>query len=540
MRLSSKSTQEAFARSPWLKVASLAGVSLLLIGSLFGVWKAFSTPVKTEQPIAAANYEHSGEFDYLVYLEPNSLYGSMQPKEGKETRGETLPAVFFRNIIKDVRLAFSYKFDSSESASITNNVVVTIIAENPGMWQKEMKVLEESHKGKEFRVDFPLSLDSLDNVVEDIEEEIGVTSYRRQFIIKATVHTIAETASGKTIEDDFSHEITAILAAATLKLEGSLEGSEKDSEEGVSYTEEGWFDYEVRLKHNKLYGATVLRSEGLPTAEDSSTTQTLGPGLVYFRTITDNIKASFSYQFDCDRPVENLVEEVEVVAILEQPGMWSKTLTVVPKTRRPGSFVIDFPVDLTQFTEVARTLGSELGVNTLPCDLTIKAVVHTTADTDSGHIDDVFTHSLAAKLGGPTVTFTGSLSRRQPGTIEESGMALVPSALVFRVLSLAGLALVVFGFLFVLRNSRQAAALAISRVEEEALRAKRKHKNVIVEVSELPPGKAEETVIPMESIDEIVKTADALLKPVLHQVEADKHTYCVIDGLTRYQYISQS
>jgi len=90
-----------------------------------------------------------------------------------------------------------------------------------------------------------------------------------------------------------------------------------------------------------------------------------------------------------------------------------------------------------------------------------------------------------------------------------------------------------------LRNSRQAQAVAISGMEEEALRAKGKHKGVIVDVSELPPTGAGEVVIPIGSVDKLVRTADALLKPVLHHAEADKHTYCVIDGAIRYQCISQ-
>ena len=142
MKLSSKSTQEAFARSPWLKLGSLVGVSLLLIAAVFGVWKAFSLPSRTEQPTAVLNYEHRAEFDYLVYLKPNSLYGPL-PAQEKETEQQTSP-VFFRKIMDEARLAFSYKFASSEAASITNEVVVTIIAGDPGSWQKEIPILEET------------------------------------------------------------------------------------------------------------------------------------------------------------------------------------------------------------------------------------------------------------------------------------------------------------------------------------------------------------------------------------------------------------
>ena len=539
MKLSSKSTQEAFARSPWLKLGSLVSVSFLLIASVFGVWRAFSLPASTEQPIAVVNYEHRGGFDYLVYLKPNSLYGPLQPQE-EETEEETSP-VFFRNIMREVLLAFSYNFDSNQPvANVTNQVEVSIIAESPGMWQKEVPILEETHEGQEFRVDFPLDLESLESVVDDIDDEIGIVSYQNQFIIKAIVHTTAETAEGLTIEDDFSHEITAIIQAYTLKLQGSLARSDHSSEQGVSYTEHGWFDYEIHLKSNQLYETDVLRSEALPTAEPPSRPQTLGPGLTYFPTIIDDIMATFSYQFLSDKPVTNLVEEVEVTAVLEYPDMWSKSFTLVPRTSKTGPFVVDFPVDIKLFDAVADTLRSELGFGTTTYDLTIQAVVHTTGDTDSGHIDEVFAHSLQGHLGMNTFTLKGDLAKQQPGTIVEYTTVPVGKARVFRVLSLAGLALAVFGFVFVLRNSRQAQAVAISRMEEEALRAKRKYKGVIVDVGELPPTGTGETVIPIGSVDELVSTADALLKPVLHHAEADKHTYCVIDGSVRYLYVSET
>ena len=183
---------------------------------------------------------------------------------------------------------------------------------------------------------------------------------------------------------------------------------------------------------------------------------------------------------------------------------------------------------------------SELGFGATTYDLTIQAVVHTTCDIGSEHIDEVFTHSLEGQLGTTTFTLNGGLDKQQPGTIVEYTMVTVSTTWVFRGLSLAGLALAVFGFVFVLRNSRQAQAVTIPRMEEEALGAKKKHKGVIVDVGELPPTGAGEVIIPIGSVDELVRTANALLKPVLHQAEADKHTYCVIDGAIRYQYIIET
>ena len=438
-------------------------------------------------------------------------------------------------------MAFSYSFDCSEpTANVTSNVVVTITAENPGMWRKEMKQLAETYRGKEFRVDFPLYLGSLDRVVENIEEDIGVTSSERKFIIKATVDTIARTSSGRTIKDDFNHEITALLKEHTLELEGDLKGSDTDTKEGVSYKEQGWFDYEIYLKDNKLYGATVLRLKGLPAAGPPSSSpsapQTLGPGLIYFPKIIDNIKASFSYQFSSDRPVSVQSEEVEVTAIIENPGKWSKNVVLIPKTRKEGDFIISFPIDINYYTELIDAIQSETGAGGGPYNLKIKADVYTVAETNLGTIDEVYTQTLVGELEGNTLTFGEELSQSQ--SVSVSG-ATIPTgseqggtkAPWVGGLIVALLALGYFGW------SQIQLRPAVVGIEAEAARARKKYRQVMVDIEELPKVKPNETVIPLSSLDDLVKISDDLVKPVLHKAAEGRHIYCAIDGAVRYQYI---
>jgi len=525
---------KSLVRSRKVRITAFAVAGALLVASLAGLGYSFSAPGETGVP--GARYEHSGQFDYLVYLKPNTLYGSTI----QQAESEEIPRVFFRDIIKDVRLAFSYKFESSESASIANDVVVTITAQNPGMWQKEMKVLEESHKVNEFRVDFPLSLDLLDSVVDDIEEDIGVTSSQRSFIIKATVHTTGKTATGKVIEDDFSHEITAILKTKTLELVGDFKGSDTGFGEGVSYKEEGWFDYEVRLNSNKLYGVTVLRSEGLPTAGDSSTTQTLGPGLVYFPRVIDTIKASFSYQFNCDKQISSRSEEVEITAIIENPGAWNKTLVLLPKTKQPADFTVSFPVDIDYFNKVIGAIQAETGASSGSYNLKLKADVRTIAQTDVGVVNDLYTQTLGGKLASNTLTWDKELSHSQSGSLGEvaasSSAGGSSRSLPISGAVIALLALLYFGWC---RTQPVPAPVAeVSPAEAEAARARKKYRQVLVDIAELPEVKPGETVIPLSSLDDLVRISDDLVKPVLHQASEGRHVYCTIDGSVRYQYIS--
>ena len=79
----------------------------------------------------------------------------------------------------------------------------------------------------------------------------------------------------------------------------------------------------------------------------------------------------------------------------------------------------------------------------------------------------------------------------------------------------------------------------LSRIEADALQVRGKHQGLVVDVERLPaPVWNEETTVEVGSLDELIKTADAILKPVLRLAEPERHTYCVIDGMTRYQYVS--
>ena len=91
-----------FARSRAVRVVCFALAGALLAASGVGLWYSFSAPGEVELP--GANYEHIGQFDYLVYLKPNTLYGEFIPPEEKELEEteEEIPLVFFRDIIEEV------------------------------------------------------------------------------------------------------------------------------------------------------------------------------------------------------------------------------------------------------------------------------------------------------------------------------------------------------------------------------------------------------------------------------------------------------
>jgi hypothetical protein len=527
---------KAFARSRKLRITCFALAGALLAGSIVGLWYTPAAPPAEETPIA--KYQHTGRFDYTVYLKPNFLYGDIIPTDEEQ---EEIPMVFFRNIIEEVRFEFSYNFASSQQvANVTNEVVVSIIAQNSGLWQKEVTLLEEIHDGAAFSVDFPFNLNYLDSIVNDIENEIGVSGRERQFIIRAVVTTTAVTTLSHSIEDEFSYELPAILTAEELELEGDLKASEEGYTEGIRYKAGGRFDYEVSLKPNNLYETTVLTSESLPVQERLTPAQTLGPGLVYFRNIVDSIEASFSYQLVCDRPISGQSQDVEITVTIGNPGQWSKSLVVMPRTNEVGSFTVSFPVDLQYFTWVIDAIGRETNAPGTSHNITLEADVHTIAKTDLGTINEVFTQTLGVKLEKNTVTFGKGLSGSKSGTIVGASVPEASQEERSRTPWIIGLVVALLALGYLGWNQARLGLAMVSAGEAEVARARKKYKQIMMDVEELPEVKETETIIALNSLDDLVRIADDLARPVLHQMEEGRHSYCIIDGSVRYVYFIET
>jgi hypothetical protein len=261
---------------------------------------------------------------------------------------------------------------------------------------------------------------------------------------------------------------------------------------------------------------------------------------LYFPRIIDNIKASFSYQFLCDRPIREQSQEVEVTVIIENPERWSRSLVVVPKTNKVGSFTISFPIDIQYFTMVIDAIGQETGVRGSSYNIVIKADVDTVARTDLGTINEVYTQTLSGKLGSNTLTFDKELSRSQSGTIGGAAMPGASQEGRSRTPWIIGLVVALLALGYFGWSQTRLGLATISAGEAEVARARKKYRQMMVDVEELPEVKPTETVIPLNSLDDLARIADDLVKPILHQAEEGRHSYCVIDSGVRYLYVIET
>lgn len=544
MRLYIKSIRRAFIESPRLKLVLVIATLVLLLASGYGVWAAHSMPLEWEEPVTLVSYEHQGEFDYQVFIRPGYIFNP-PPNEIPQTEPEEERPQYFTILIDNMEVSFDYVFTPDYPTSLTStDVDIFAIIDGPSGWQKEVMLKSKSGDDR-LTVSFPLELDDFDDIIDDIEEELEINRYTEEYIYDLVIEarvTISTYTGEEWLDESFVQSMGINVGRDILTWDDELNlvqrGYYWGRYGGFSYKHTGNFSYKIWLDEGKadLYGPDVTELSTEPYWPPLVIGRS--PGEVYFSRLIDIIKSSFSYRFLCDQPVTDLIEEVEVTAVLEYPDMWQKTFTLVPRTRKSGDFSLQFPVDVNYFSRLTEVIREEIGMGAPTHDLTINAEVHTRAETPFGPIDEVFIHTLRGVLGTTTITWDEETEKSEPATIDGTKIVTDPDVPKYRLWSWVLLGVLLFVFLFVVWHTIWARP-EMSKVEEEAFGAKKKHKNVIVDVKELPVLRREEAIIPVGSLEELIKTSDNLLKPVLHQAGADKHTYCVIDGLTRYEYISE-
>ena len=123
------------SKSPmWLRITSLVLLLGLFGFSLYGVSYAYTKPVQVEEPVALANYQHDGQLDYLVYVNPSHLYDT-----AIETPEEGARSLYFTEIISDIDVQFKYDFIATGPITgLASDVDIVAIVNGPSGWQKEV------------------------------------------------------------------------------------------------------------------------------------------------------------------------------------------------------------------------------------------------------------------------------------------------------------------------------------------------------------------------------------------------------------------
>jgi hypothetical protein len=527
-----------------IRVLLLIVVAVLFLVSAIGIQRAFSYPLEVEEEVVSFEYKHSGEFDYTAHLDESYLFNDF-PLESSPYSTQLIeyPAAPKSNPkypledISTIDMSYSYSFKPDQDVKTRTSTEIEIYASirRPAEAPEDIILLPVTVKNGDFTATFTITGEQLASV--------------DMAIITVDTYTTVESMLDQPMYDAFTQTITISAVGPLIEIGGSLVDSQRASFGEYSYEQTGEFDYSVQFKRDSTFGAIVLTppsTDGLPSPPPTLSSMTLGFGDSLFYNLLDSMDLTFSYQFESDDLAMMVNEDVSVSAVLENPGVWRKEFPLVPFTSKTGDFIVSFSLDrddFNYFSDVYRVVERETGVsgsNTL----TILADVYTTAESEYGLITERFTQTLSTTLVGDILTWEEEfLAKFQPGDIRTSQVVPNPERIMgLPVVWIRALAILLTVMLLILLSYLVALnvwfrPVEISSTEKEILRARKKHKDVIVDVKELPACVSRGSAIQLVSLDQLVKTADDLLKPVLHESEAGIHTYCVVDGSVRYEYI---
>ena len=531
-------------------------VGVILIFSLIGIGAGGFIPTEKTKEVIMAKYSHQGEFSYKGYSASSLFSGeTAQPNP-----------VLFPQIIEEMEILFS-------SSGIEGDTEIKLILEDKGgNWQKEIPVKTVGSSSVSFPLDWKeivllgetinaeLRGEKLGELKELSEKELTELSEEEQKALKE----LKEEKLKENLLKKGSGFLLRIIAEVgkgsdlfTMTLEGDLSSSAlKWKEEGFNKIERGFpggdnwrqgaFGYRVKLKESELFEQTTLERK-----PELWKTSAVSPDFSLFTGLVESLDINFNYQFNSDVQINSLEEEVKAWMVVEEPGRWKKSFTLLSPTKKQAEFTLNFPLDIDKLGEMVNGINKEIGSKGKEQGITIFAQVHTIAKTNSGIIDEVFDHQLKGKIGetldfevveeqtkkaGKETKQAKTLTLTKEGAITKKVVEPNPLSPRVRNSSLIGLGVslpifCVLAFLYWRRREKP------SFLEEELKRNRKKYKELISEVTDFPPTKEGEAIINASSLEALVNISNNSLKPILLRVEPEKHIYWVVDGLIRYCYV---
>ena len=308
----------------------------------------------------------------------------------------------------------------------------------------------------------------------------------------------------------------------------------------ASYQQKGTYDYIAKLKPNRIYNQSTLKP---------------GEGTLY-TTIVDHINITFRYELTCTLPTNTTIEQYLVQTQLESEK-WPTPKTFTSQEMQQmfqlsntinqnGEGLTTFSIKPNEIKQLVNLIDQETGTTASSIfNLNVKPQIQTVAKTDVGTINENFNPTLTIKFdyGEPDYISMEGLQQTSPGKIEQSETTSLQSTMNQRFAAYAMAIISFVGLAFATWLFMKGKVPEIKPIEK--IIAPREE--IVIDVAGEPSYKGEKITIPMNSLEDLIKLADGLDKPVFHLKQPPKtpskeptHVFYVLDGSTKYEYRTTS
>jgi hypothetical protein len=232
----------------WTKRAATISAILFVI-ALIGLLAGSTLPTQVEKEVTLLSYEHNGRFDYLVYLKPSYLFGPEPQEPPEEPPSNQYPIT----LIEDDAIDMSFRYETAAPLfqEIQQGVKVEAVLRNGDLWQKTLELVPITAETGNFKVEFKLDLDDINDLFDTIDEETGIKTSSRELTLVATVGL-----GGHLESETFTQSLPISLSKSILEIGGDLVKTVLDNSGKAEA--QGSFEYTIYLEDNSLYDTDTL------------------------------------------------------------------------------------------------------------------------------------------------------------------------------------------------------------------------------------------------------------------------------------------
>lgn len=272
--------------------------------------------------------------------------------------------------------------------------------------------------------------------------------------------------------------------------------------------------------------------------------RSLGEGKAYVASLVDYIDTTFKYEFNGERPA-TITGKYNITATLEgftkgfsgNKTLWQKEYQLQPDTDFSGddSHILvekKQPINLNNYANYIKMASDTIKMN-FDTNLKIKWNVSVEVNTPEGVIKEKLTPVMLIPLGQQLVDITGNLSDQKKGALDETKQELSPTYRLKFLACCIAEGVVVVSLLFLLIFTSPLVIRPLQRKQKQIF--KNYGCRMVGVEGELEPDSSK--IIEVASIEELVKIADDISKPILYKnsTEFEQITkYYVMDDNITY------
>lgn len=319
-----------------------------------------------------------------------------------------------------------------------------------------------------------------------------------------------------------------ILSALTIK-EWKAAGTAEEEKINYTYNYTMGTDYSVNLRPNILY-----TEERLPEGQN------------YITEFVDRINVNFktAFQGDGKAKVEGNYEIIAQVAGYEKKedalqDIWIKEYILIPNQTFTGNEDYTFEkyikVDYNQYNNFSKTVVETTKIN-LPTELRVIMRGNFVADTDYGKIEKPIQTSVVVPLGSNYFTIAKQGEVAEEDALKETITVPVPTNEKLIALYISGIVVVIALFISIMLFTTSPTVVEIQRKYIEKIFTT--HGSRMVALDEIGDKSYEQTY-QVHSIEDLVKIADELEKPIIYKYNKKQYEvreFYVIDKENIYTY----